>query len=301
MARMWCRSPRPARRLDLRARRHHGGPRLAKRIANAAPPRHAGPAPMAEEEDDETLIAARMPGYPGHAARGAPPAHGPHDDDLPDEDATLLAIPRAHVAHAQHAAQHPQPRPAAGLPPPAHPVFAQPRPAAGLPPPQAFPQPRPAAGFPAATPPPPRPPPAAMPAPQPSPGFVPVDRTMEMPMVTWPAGSPGVPPAPPPPTAVHVPPGMPQPRQGLPPPPSFPGGPRPGATPQPAQSISHPAPQHAPLPTPPPPAPLPPAVAAPPAPPEAQHEGMPSLVVRWLLVCGLLTVLGLSALIYLQL
>jgi hypothetical protein len=34
---------------------------------------------------------------------------------------------------------------------------------------------------------------------------------------------------------------------------------------------------------------------------EAPSEGMPPLVMRFVLLCGLLTVLGLTALIYLQL
>jgi hypothetical protein len=221
---------------------------------------------MAQDEDDETLIAARMP-------------HGVHDRRVPpgsedsDGDATLLAIPRNAFPAA--------PRPAAGLPPP-------PRPAAGLPPP-----PRPAAGLPPPrlpTPPPPRPPapPPAAPAPYahhappivqmpqtgPLPGFTPVDRTLQMTnaeRARMAAAAAAALPAPP----------LPQPPAPLPQPP---------APSQQAYPTARP---------PPPPMFVTPGGAAFAA--AASADGLPHVVVRFLLVSGVITVLGLLALIYLQL
>ena len=140
-----------------------------------------------------------------------------------------------------------------------------PRPAAGMP--AALPPPRPAAGMPATLPPPAMPPPrpaGAMPAALPPPRATPVPDAFAPAAKTL--------------TLIKADPRATAPLPAAQPPPY--GGPPAG-----------------------------PAVALPAAPPSASQrpmelaapEGMPTLVVRFLLVCGLLTVLGLLALIYLQL
>ena len=232
-----------------------------------------------DEDDDETLIADLHP-----------------SDDHDDGDATLVAAPLPRVAP-----RGPLP-PAAGLPPARMP----PPPAAGAPPrtapppPQAF-RPPPTMGAP--TPAPPvqtRRPPAdasldrrALPfavgaqaplvsesvAPPRPPDFQPVTRTQEMPNVSH-----GVAPAP-----RQAPPSVPAPPLRTAPPPAMqPSAPIQRSAPPPAIQRS----------APPPPVPRPPqdsvVVVAP-------SDATPPLVLRFLLVCGVLTALGLLALIYLEL
>jgi hypothetical protein len=142
------------------------------------------------------------------------------------------------------------------------------------------------------SPPPPAPVTHTMPLPQPpqqaqgQQDFYPVDRTAEMPNVAQGAGFAQ---APPPPAAPAI-------RSAPPPPPAVAQLP----AVQIAASAQPPVIMHAPASVPPPPA----STAGVPsrerttlAPPP---EGTPPIVIRFLLLCGLLTVLGLIALIYLE-
>ena len=249
------------------------------------------------EEDDETLAGAKA-SMPLHDDDDAAPtfAMDSHQGLMgrrlsqDDGDETLIAEPK-HITHRP--LPPPKPPPGARVSgPPAPPRVVLAPPPARLPaPPPARPAPPPR---PAAPPPPRNPPPAA--------GYYPVQRAQDLPNVSpdprrlrracpgpFPRARPGRPGIPLPRRPEHPPfPGLRRCRRACPPRPRRPPPPRPlpVPAPSPAQAPSE--------------APRAPAAAgavtlAPPL------EGTPAFVIRFLLVCGVLTVLGLMALIYLEL